>query len=157
QKGVERIMRHHLGDDLANEDLGMLTALNAAGRATGAVIEEQLRAARRTARRAKRPLTLDDVRGQIAVEDNRSPETLRRSATHEAGHAVVGTLLETGTLKSVSLYRTETAGGATHFDDGTGVLVTRDGFERTVMSLLAGRAAEETMLGEASQGAGGSE
>src|SRR5690606_4877816 len=51
QYGIERIMRHHLGDDLVNEDLGMLTALNAAHRATGAVIEEQVRAARRTARR----------------------------------------------------------------------------------------------------------
>lgn len=157
QEGVERVMRHHLGDDLIGEDLGMLTALNVARQATGAIIEEQIRAARRTARRAKRPLILEDVHGQLAGEDNRSADVLHRSATHEAGHAVVGTVLGTGTLKSVTLYRTPDSGGSCHFEDSSGTLLTRDGFERMVMRLLAGRAAEEVVLGEASQGAGGSE
>lgn len=156
QCGIERIMRHHLGDDLVNEDLGMLTALNAAHRATGAVIEEQVRAARRTARRGKRPLTLEDVKKQIAHDDNRPPDMLHRSAVHEAGHAVAGLILGTGILKSVSLHQSATAGGLTHFEDSTGGLVTRGGFERMVMRLLAGRAAEELILGEVSQGAGGS-
>lgn len=157
QAGTERILRHHLADDLAGIDLSMLAALNVARQATGAVIEEQVRAARRAARRAKRPMSLDDLRGQVADEDNRSPEMLYRSAVHEAGHALAGLLLETGALKSVSLYRIGGASGLTHFEDSTNVLVTRTGFERLIMRLLGGRAAEETVLGEASQGAGGSE
>ncbi len=157
QTGTERILRHHLADDLAGIDLSMLAALNVARQATGAVIEEQVRAARRAARRAKRPMSLDDLRGQVADEDHRSPEMLYRSAVHEAGHALAGLLLETGALKSVSLYRIGGASGLTHFEDSTNVLITRTGFERLIMRLLGGRAAEEIVLGEASQGAGGSE
>ena len=153
--GVERIMRHHLGDDLANADLGKLAIQNVGRGATGAVIMEQVRAARRLARRAGRAMVMSDIESQILEEDSRTPEELRRSAIHESGHVITG-LAVGSTLDTVNINMSGDNGGCARLSIATGTLVTRDQIEGMVMSLLGGRAAEQLMLGEPSQGAGGS-
>ena len=151
--GVANIMRHHLGDDLVDESIDHLAALDAARFATGAVIMEQVRAARRLARRAGRSLTLEDLTAQIVSEDARSPEMLMRVAIHEAGHVVASRALDLGLPEFVTVIANGASGGMTHFENRP--ISTRDDYERAVTMLLAGRASEHVCLGAASQGAGG--
>lgn len=153
--GVERIMRHHLAGDLADAKLGDLAMFDAAQGATGAVIMEQVRAARRHARRAGRSLLVEDLKGQILAKETRDDAEIRRAAIHEAGHAIVGLLRKTGELVSVNIVATTSTGGGTMFKEHPGFFRTRSGYEDQVTMLLAGRAAEELLLGEPSQGAGG--
>ncbi|MDC9824842.1 AAA family ATPase [Devosia sp. ZB163] len=152
--GVERIMRHHLGGDLADGDLENLAIQNVARGATGAVVMEQVRAARRLARRAGRPMVLADLEAQIVEEETRTPEELRRSAIHESGHVIAG-LAVGSTLDIVSIAMSGGNGGCARLSMPTGTLVTRHQLEGVVMSLLGGRAAEQLLMGEPSQGAGG--
>lgn len=152
--GVERIMRHHLGDDLADADLGKLAMQDVGRGATGAVIMEQVRAARRLARRAGRAMVMADLEAQIIDDDPRTPEELRRSAVHESGHVIAG-LAVGSTLDIVSIAMAGDNGGVARLSMPNGTLVTRHQLEGTVMSLLGGRAAEQLLLGEPSQGAGG--
>ena len=156
EQGVERIMRHHLAGELANADLTMLSRLDVAREATGAVIEEQIRAARRLARRAKRPMIIEDIEAQIFPVEDRTDAFARRAAIHEAGHAVAG-IINGETLRMVSIIPVGTTGGGTMFENPKRGLSTRSDFELMVVRMLAARAAEEVILGEPSQGAGGSD
>lgn len=153
--GIENIMRHHLGADLVGQDLGPLAMLDANIGATGAVVMAQVRAARRAARRADRAITVEDLASQISPNDDRTHGERRLAAIHEAGHAVVGCTLGTGVLTSVSILKAGDAGGLVSFDDQERRLVTREDLDASVMTILAGRAAEELMLGKPSRGAGG--
>ncbi|RYG88792.1 MAG: AAA family ATPase, partial [Alphaproteobacteria bacterium] len=153
--GVQRIMRHHLAGDLIDADLGMLAKYDNARQATGSVIMEQVRAARRSARRAGRALSLEDLEKQIVSDDPRNDDDIRRSAAHEAGHAVAGLLRNTGELIGVNIMHTDVAGGGTQFEKQADFFRTRSGYEDRVIMLLAGRGAEQILLGEPSQGAGG--
>jgi AAA+ superfamily predicted ATPase len=155
EHGVERIMRHHLAGELADADLTMLARLDVARSATGAVIEEQIRAARRLARRARRPMILDDVEAQIVTAEDRTEAAIRRAAVHEAGHALAG-IVNGEVLKMVSIIQVGSFGGGTVYDRDHS-LSTRSDFESTVVRILAARAAEEVILGEPSQGAGGAD
>jgi len=154
--GIERIMRHHLAGDLADSDLGMLAMFDNARQATGAIVMEQVRAARRTARRAGRPIRVEDLAGQILAEETRSHSDIRRAALHEAGHALAGLLGGTGELASVNIMPMDDSGGATQFHEKEEFFRTRSGYEARAIMLLSGRAAEEVAMGEPSQGAGGS-
>jgi hypothetical protein len=155
-QGIERIMRHHLGDDLLDVDLAPLSVISSARSSTGAVVMEQVRAARRIARRAGRPMILADLECQVIGEEHRTEDELRRAAVHEAGHVVVG-LATGGIVESVSIMSGATSGGSARMKIPAANLVTGNQLEGLVMSLLAGRAAEQLVLGEASQGAGGDE
>ena len=156
EHGVERIMRHHLAGELADADLTMLARLDVARSASGAVIEEQIRAARRLARRAKRPMLITDVEAQIVSEEHRSEEDIRRTALHEAGHVVAGLVQGMGELKTVSILSNGTSGGSVSFDEYSLAYSTREHLDAMVVTLLAGRAAEQLVLDLPSQGAGGS-
>lgn len=146
------IMRQHLGPDLAGEDLSEVASL-AIG-ATGAHVVGWVRAARRTARNARRPMLLSDLLNVIAPPDNRPVDLVDRIALHEAGHAVAAHVLKLASVLSVSIVAQGGAGGVTVLDfDGD--LPTRVDVEKTVVQLLAGRAAEEVLLGEPGTGAGG--
>lgn len=146
------IFRHHLGAQLPNNDL-MPVALAARG-STGADVEAYVRRARGAARRARRPLQLADVLAEVRM--NREPPTQqerRLIAVHEAGHAVVATLL--GGMKVVGVSIGDLDGLTQVADIDRAALL---GHCNNVLSMLmAGRAAEELVLGAASAGAGGSE
>ncbi|CDP53012.1 Cell division protein FtsH [Devosia sp. DBB001] len=153
--GVERIMRFHLGGDLVDVDIGHLARLNVAKQATGAVVMEQIRAARRRARRAGRAIALDDVTAQIIDKEDRTQETLRRVAVHEAGHGIASIELGLGTPEYITVLPMGVSGGLTMFKKAEFHLGFREDFERLVTMMLAGRAAEHAVLGRPSQGAGG--
>lgn len=146
------ILRQHLGSDLPRADLPAMGQL--AFGLSGADCAAAVRAARGVARRAKRPLTPDDLRTALVPNHLALPPNMRRrAAVHEAGHAVVMTALGVGEIK---VLRLSPDGGETRlrwFD----IDVTRDMLQRRCAAHLAGRAAEILLLGEASGGAGGTD
>lgn len=153
--GVENIMRHHLAGELVDDDLTMLAQINAGYRRTGAELMEQVRAAKRSARRAGRAITIDDLRSRIVGQEVRSKADLRRTAVHEAGHVIAARQVNTAQVQFVTIAGNGAAGGATKFDVVDSNFRTKADYERIVISLLGGRAAEQVVLGEPSQGAGG--
>lgn len=151
---LEKIMREHLAGDLIGVNLQGL-ALLAAG-SSGADIERFVRDARRRAREVGRAVEKADLEAAIAPEDGLSPAERHRAAVHEAGHAVAACALFPGTLQSVSIRPTANAAGATITTSQLGTMPTRDDLLRQIAFTLAGRAAEEIILGAASAGSGGS-
>jgi ATP-dependent Zn protease len=152
QAALGRILREHLGDDVAGEALQM-AALAAAG-ASGADCERFVRGARRRARDSGRAVTLEDLLAEIGGADDRTEAELRVAAVHEAGHAVAACALRPDSLKTVSLRSSGAVGGRMITDIRAGCLRPRDVRDLLVV-FLAGRAAEVEILGEPSAGAGG--
>ena len=146
------ILREHLGDDLPGEDLGRMGTL-AVGR-SGADCERLVRGARRRARLRSEPMVVTDLAAELVVS-GMDAATERRVATHEAGHVVA--VLELGgsfVLEAVTLQATGGTSGAMlgrWHDSSLSEARVRD----RLVVLMAGRAAEEVVLGTASSGAGG--
>ncbi|WP_264797803.1 AAA family ATPase, partial [Acidocella aminolytica] len=124
---------------------------------TGADVKKHCADARRRARLAKRPLTQADVIQVITGEESSaSPDDLWRIAVHECGHAIAAynsPALEVGMLSI--LRRGDIAGSATFKLRSSHV--TADSLHAYLIAMLAGRAAEEVLLGQVSSGAGGPE
>ncbi len=152
RRALQRILREHLGTDLASEDLAG-AALAAAG-LSGADCERIVRGARRRARQADRPVLLSDLLAEIGGEDRRSAADLRLAAVHEAGHAVAVLTLAPDELGAVSVRDTESTGGGTSVVASSSFMRAKNVHQRLIV-LLAGRAAEEEVLGAPSSGAGG--
>lgn len=126
-----------------------------AGGLTGADIEEVVKNARRKAKREKRPVTYDDIEALLAgTKPPRSPRLLHRMAVHEAGHAVARLHFGFGPLIEITIDAPD--GGYTlgelGQDEQTEELLTT-----ILIENLSGRAAEEEILGSATQNSGGSE
>ena len=146
------ILRFHLGSDLDGEDLRR--AANFACGASPAAAERFVRDARRRARFEDRPLTEADLLAAIrAGQPTLPPEVRNRVAIHEVGHALVSALHGRGVVQRVSLLATQFTGGEVIARDLP--CLTRQDIERRVMILLAGRAAEEIVLGCPSTLSGG--
>ncbi len=147
---LPRAFRWHLDEDLANEDL--TPVVSAAIGMSGAEIARSVRSARAAARAAGRSLCLDDLAGAIAETNPPLAPALRyRVALHEAGHAVVAHATGRGKPRRLALHAT---GGWADL----GVKATRTNradIEADLTALLAGRAAEQLVLGSPSGGAGG--
>lgn len=156
-EGTIRILRHHLGDDLVNCDLTDIAARCSAKSLTSAVLMEKVRVAKRTARRDKRAMVIEDLKCAIVPPDRRSYDELFRVAAHEAGHALAAALHRKDLLISVDIEPDDTGnGGSTHFRPIRTAEMNRHMVNRQVKILLAGRAAEIVMLGgEQSAGSGG--
>jgi ATP-dependent Zn protease len=145
------IIRYHLGDDLAGVDL-LHAAIAARGR-TGADVERWVRIARRVARIAQRPLTLDDLGTAIRDGEPELPaEFRRRVAYHEAGHAILRIALGVGQLVSMSVHA---SGGEVESAWGEITADTRANLENYIVCKLAGRASEELVFANVTGGAGG--
>ncbi|MFB9268031.1 AAA family ATPase [Bradyrhizobium erythrophlei] len=147
------IFRFHLGADLlADQDLTPV-ALAAAGK-TGADVEAWVRRAKSRARRAGRVLVLEDVLHEVRSGREALPKHLRRSfAVHEAGHLVVGVALAVFEPQALTILD---RGAGTHGNLSWTNSQTQPGIENCIAALLAGRAAEEVILGspQATVGAG---
>ena len=145
-----KILRHHLGEDLAGSDLMAAARLAVGG--TGADCALWVRTARQAARHARRPLEEADLLKAIGTV-TLPPEIERRIAVHEAGHAVVTTLLRPEGVVEVRL---GSGGGFAGMVETThDTRSTRESIHGTLLELLAGRAAEEVILGGYSGGSGG--
>lgn len=155
QEAIGKILRYHLGQDLNGIDLKDVAKLAHGG--TGADVERWVRGARRCARNANRPMVLEDLSAEIRGKVRRVPaESLRRSAIHEAGHAVMTAVYRPNMLVMASIRQTEESGGGVTIDVGRGAMETRADINFMLMHLLAGRAAEQALIGSVSTGSGGS-
>ena len=149
--GLIGIFRTHLRSDCAGADL-RVAALAARGH-TGADVEKWVRMARQAARKAGRDVTVEDVVGAVRGGEADLPDDLRLCiAYHEAGHAIAHLTLGTAMPKSLSIGGD---GGRAESMAGRLQLPTRNYLEKLLMTMLAGRAAEQLKFGEATTGAGG--
>jgi cell division protease FtsH len=145
------IFRFHLGADVLHDADLMPAALAAAGK-TGADAEAWVRRAKARARRAKRDLVLGDLLHEIRSGREGLPDNLRRACSvHEAGHLIVGVALAVFQPQALSILD---HGGATRVELSRANSQTEGGIENYITALLAGRAAEEIILGQATAGAG---
>lgn len=130
-------------------------ALLAAGR-TGADIERLVREARQRARRERRSMTWDDLERAIRERQPRLPDDLRwRVAVHESGHCIASLYLRVAEVRQLSIEASETALGFLAAEAGTAILTEAKALDILCLH-LAGRAAEEVILGSISLGSGGS-
>lgn len=130
-------------------------ALLALGR-TGADIERLVRDVRRKARRSRRSISWADLDAALREGHTAMSADLRkRAAIHEAGHALVYTVTGVAEVQSASI--------GLH---GIGMVTTIANAElpqteswlmNSMACVLAGRAAELLVFGEAVAGAGGSD
>ena len=126
-----------------------------AGGLNGADIEEVVKNARRKARREKRAITYDDIESLLAgTKQPRSMKLLYRMAVHEAGHAVARLHFGFGPIVEITIDAPDGGYimGALGQDEQTEELLTT-----ILIEHLAGRAAEEEILGSATSNSGGSE
>lgn len=157
--GVARILRQHLQGELMGDDIGEV--VDAAEGSTPAELMHMVRVARSMARSHRRPMEIGDLKAQALADQDPPPahHHLRRLAVHEAGHAVAISILKPqDTIHEVSIR----GGRGTH-----GHVLARTGAANMtfadliaeVMVVLAGRAAEEALLGpqDLGLGAGGDE
>lgn len=148
-----KIVRTHLGNDLAEEDLGIVGEVGVG--ATGASAAGWVARARARAASERRPMALADLLGEIAPPDTRSAMLVRRIAIHEAAHAVAVELLGTGRVRSISIVQTGEEGGRVTQEERDADMPIRPDIEAEVVALLAARAAEALVFGAASTGSGG--
>lgn len=82
------------------------------------------------------------------IKPNTSNETLKQLAYHEAGHALVGEILEPGSINLVTIKEHDgDVGGFTSYTNNPNYFSNKKFMENRVMSLLAGRAANEIVFG----------
>lgn len=135
------ILRQHLGDDLAREDLSRVA--EAGQGATGADVTAWVKGARRAARVAGRPMDLEDLLAEVLPPEDRSAEDQWRCAVHESSHAVVTNALASNPVLRISIVSSGRRGGSTVVGPSGTQTLGRDGLQALVISALAGRAGEE--------------
>ena len=153
QNALMRILREHLGADLTSESLERV-ALLALG-SSGADVERLVRGARRSARNANRDMNIDDLLSEVSGTDNRTPEARRIAAIHEAGHAAVAITLGM-TINGISLRDGDISSGEIRTSIKTDYVGPNEISNRLTF-LLAGRAAEDVIVGHVTTGSGGSQ
>lgn len=141
------MFRLHLGDDLPNAELEALARF--AFGSTAAEVELSVRSARATARRAARDLEFGDLLDLFNRGDY-SSDLQWRVCVHEAGHAVAASACGRR-IELISALKNSPAGARAVFaglEDGA----TREDLENDVAISLAGRVAEQLLLGSISTG-----
>ncbi len=122
--------------------------------ATGAEVASWAKGARERAWAERRPVELADIVAQVAPPETRSPAMLKAIATHEAAHAVAVTMLGSGRVESVSIVGRGRFSGRTNSKLRSTEALTADELDAFIVSILAGRAADERW-GHATSGAAG--
>ncbi|HEY8162847.1 MAG TPA: AAA family ATPase [Methylocystis sp.] len=152
-EGLGRVLRFHLGNVLPGADLTGVARLAPAG-ATPAQAARWVRDALRAARTAGRDLAVADLAAVVAPPEDRDPDDRRTAAVHEAGHAIA--YLAAGrAVAAVSIVAHGGSGGHTRAEGRLPTLPRRADLDDVVVPLLAGRAAEDVLLGAPSTGAEG--
>ncbi|MBY5587696.1 AAA family ATPase [Rhizobium leguminosarum] len=150
------LCRRYLSANLSSIDLDRISASTVGF--SGADFEKLGRDVRRQARRAGREISASMVMDLLPPAVKITGSRRRTVAVHEAGHAIVGLVLELGELIEVVVHDevrlNGAAAGHTVFtlDD---VERDRQTFLNQIAMLLGGRLAEEVILGTAYEGAGG--
>ncbi|MGP9811380.1 AAA family ATPase [Rhodopseudomonas sp. NSM] len=155
------ILRHHLRGDCTSADLADI-ALRLEG-ASGAVIEQVVRDARRKSRSERRPMTFADLLHGLPVRIVQTEEAFHEACVHEAGHALVGhflgsqsgnRLIESQVFREVGM---DGSGGRTVMRQIPGRNLGKAAYSAQIAILLAGIAAEEIVFGDHADGGGGTE
>ncbi|MFK3776913.1 AAA family ATPase [Agrobacterium sp. NPDC089420] len=153
------ILRYHLREDRINGDLSGFVSGTVGW--SGADIEKLARDARRLARRSGMSLDERVLMQAMPARYLLSDVELLRIAVHEAGHAIVGSVLGSETLISVGIAREVPVSGGigrvgtTSFVPYLGVVRNASYYDDWIAMLLAGTAAEMVVLGDRADGAGG--
>ncbi|TCM63364.1 ATP-dependent Zn protease [Rhizobium sp. BK068] len=148
----------YFGHHLSTEDVNRIAAATAGF--TGAAFEQAGRQARREARRAKSDVSVEMVMRALPPATKLEGARRRMVGIHEAAHAVVAVHLELGTLEAVVV--SQEARDPQPF--GFARLVVKEDNDPNrqhhldrIAFFLAGRAAEEELLGTAFAGAAGTD
>lgn len=149
EEEVIAMLRHYLGDDLAQTDLSRIGRLGQG--ATPARIEGWVKEARGLARAEKRSLLLADIFAQVVPRDERTAADIRTVAIHEIGHALVAHRLGL-VVESVSIIPAGTSSGHTVVRKTT-LMPTSDQVMDYVTLALGGRAADMEVGQGANSGA----
>ncbi|PYE93006.1 ATP-dependent Zn protease [Rhizobium sp. PP-F2F-G38] len=153
------ILRHHLGAVAVAGDLTPFVSATVGW--SGADIEKLARDARRLSRRRKGAVTVDLLLEAMPETYVLSDDELRHYAVHEAGHAIVGSLLANDVLEYVRIASEARLGvpvqsvGVAVFERRKGTVKTVDYYDDHLAMLLAGIAAERIVYGKHADGAGG--
>lgn len=146
------ILRHHLRGDLLDADLSDVASRLEGW--TGAMIEQIVRDARRSARGAKRTVLVCDLSAALPERPQLSHQAFVRACIHESGHGLVGYLLQEeggATPVQIRVFReiseTRPGAGDTTFRRAKGQDQSRVTYDASITTLLAGLAAEKIILG----------
>lgn len=154
ETALRGIIAHHLGGVAEDVIAPVATAL--AGSVSGADVARIAREARRAARRAKREVSGEDLLAIAMPPDERSDAARWRTAVHESGHAIAA--FADGRIPDVlSILMTGPIGGNVRLRRDIEGMNLAAGLEREIVVILAGRAAEEVVLGDVGAGSGGME
>lgn len=146
------ILRHHLHEDIADNELRDLARLVVGHSA--AELDAAIRAARSDARHSRKMLSLMLLREHFNIgPDSQNSGVLWRIAVHEAGHAIMATALHLGAIDSMHI---TTRGGSILRQSAPHQSLLSD-IESEIIYSMGGRAAERLVFGEVSAGAGGPE
>ncbi|MCQ1779403.1 AAA family ATPase [Neorhizobium galegae] len=156
--GADRvaILAAHLKSEFAASDLEGLKA--ATQEMSGADLAKAAREARRIARLAKRPVTIEDVNASLPTMVKIEGEMRRYIALHESGHTLVGNRLRHGIyigtqiIDAISAQNTSARGGAAYFDMPLIARRDRQYYCDQIAVMLAGIAAEEIAYGAFADG-----
>lgn len=144
------ILRRQLHEDIADVDLRTLSH-RMVGR-SAAEIDAAIRAARSDARPLRKRLSIQMLQRQLGISVSDADDAiLWRVAVHEAGHAVACAALGLGVIDSIAV--TSEGGHVQRRAAPTESLLSD--IEAEIAYSLAGRAAEQLVLGDISAGAGG--
>jgi hypothetical protein len=150
-----QIMRLKAGGALdAVSDDELLALTEGTRGATGAAAASWVRAACDRARDAARELRVEDLFQVMFPQDGRAEADIELASVHEAGHAIVYRVLG-WTVRRVSIISVGDKGGYTEVVNSLGGAPDRAALEQLVVGALAGRAAEEVILGRVSSGSSG--
>ncbi len=155
-EALAKILRFHLADDAKKVKGIREVALLCTGM-TGADVARLVRDARRSARHEKRPFRKTHLLRLLKGPGNVSESIRRRTALHESGHAVAALVTGHARKVEVSIAAREGSRGQMCIQEAGPFENTRASYETALLVALAGRAAEEIFMGEASAGAGGNE
>ncbi|CAE8675708.1 unnamed protein product, partial [Polarella glacialis] len=166
-KGREQILKVHVKNKKLAEDFSLADVARRTAGFSGADLENLMNeSAILTARRNKSAITLDEINDATdrviaglagrPLNDNASKKLI---AYHEAGHALVGTLLPYhDPVNKVTLVPRGQAKGLTWFTPSEDQsLVSTSTFKARIAGALGGRAAERVVFGDSqvTTGAGG--
>lgn len=143
---ITDIFRFYLKAELREDELVRLVHMSMAfGPPTAAAIETWVGTARVAAMAAGRSLTLGDLEMAMGGEDKRPQSERYRVAIHEAGHAVIAAQLGVP-ISAVSILAQPGSAGSLMSEVRTTDL-DRQSLEALVTMALAGRAADQVLLG----------
>lgn len=129
---------------------------------SGADVEQLVRGARRAARRRSQPLGVHHILKQLPALERMPVDYLRTCAVHEAGHALVGTVIGRGEVSGIRISKYRMNGqrrelGAVEFIPVETHAKTRGTYLDEITLLLGGIAAELEVFGAFTDGASGSD